>query len=60
MPFDAFNYSTSTDAAGTPASLIDAAVELCPTWTALNPDRALAFLFVAPQDCSAVDVFAAL
>ena len=60
MPFDAFSYPSSTAADVSPAGLIDAAVELCPTWTALNPDRALAFLFVAPQDCTAVDVIAAL
>lgn len=59
MPFDSFSYPASTDAVS-PAALIDAAIELCPTWTALNPDRALALLFVAPQDCDAVDVFAAL
>ena len=60
MPFDAFSYPSSTDAAVSTVGLIDAAVELCPTWAALNPDRALAFLFVAPQDCAAVDVIAAL
>lgn len=60
MPFDAFSYSSSTQPDVSSAGLIDAAVELCPTWAALNPDRALAFLFVAPQDCAAVDVIAAL
>ena len=60
MPFDAFNYSSSTDDVCSPVGLMDAAVELCPAWAALNPDRALALLFVAPQDCAAVDVIAAL
>ncbi|WP_327447430.1 hypothetical protein [Brevundimonas sp.] len=32
----------------------------CPVWTAENPDRALALLFVSPQDCDAVDVLTAL
>lgn len=39
--------------------LIDAAGEPCPAWTAANPDRALAFLYVAPADCLAVDVLTA-
>jgi len=32
---------------------------LCPVWAAQNPDRALAFLLVAPQDGIAVDVLTA-
>lgn len=60
MPFDALTYSRQP--APAPASLtalIDAAGEPCPVWAAENPDRALAFLFVAPQDCAAVDVLVA-
>jgi len=60
MPFDAFSYPSSTAAPIFPVSLFDTAVEPCPAWTALNPDRALALLFVAPQACAAVDVIAAL
>lgn len=51
MAFDTATYPTST------AIEVDA---LCPIWTAENPDKALAFLFVAPQDCAAVDVLMAL
>lgn len=56
------------DAAVTPraptdtAAMIEAALapaELCPVWTAANPDRALAFLYVQPMDCAAVDVLTA-
>jgi len=58
MPFDAAHYPASRP---TPTSaLIDAAGEPCPVWSALNPDRALALLFVAPRDCVAVDVLVAL
>lgn len=39
--------------------LIDEAGAPCPIWTAANPDRALAFLFVSPSDCAAVDVLVA-
>lgn len=42
------------------AQTAPAAPAPCPVWTASNPDRALAFLFVAPQDCDAVDVLTAL
>jgi hypothetical protein len=59
MAFDALAFR--------PAALVPAtkAVEFdhkapCPVWTARNPDRALALLFVAPQDCAAVDVLTAL
>ena len=54
MAFDAANYPQAQPVA--PAML----EELCPVWTAENPDRALAFLFVAPQDCAAVDVLVSL
>ena len=53
MAFDAANYPQAQPA----ASVAD---ELCPIWAAENPDRALAFLFVAPQDCAAVDVLVSL
>jgi hypothetical protein len=54
MAFDAADFR--------PAAPTVAAAEAapCPVWTAANPDRALAFLFVAPQDCDAVDVLTAL
>ena len=58
MPFDAETYSTAA-VAPTPRYFDDVA-ELCPEWTALNPDRALALLFVAPRDCAAVDVLVSL
>lgn len=56
MAFDTATYPTLTNAT-VPVMDIDA---LCPIWTAENPDKALAFLFVAPQDCAAVDVLMAL
>lgn len=60
MPFDAITYSRRPAPAPVALkALIDAAGEPCPVWAAENPDRALAFLFVAPQDCAAVDVLVA-
>jgi len=53
MAFDAADYRPAA-----PTVAPEAAP--CPVWTAANPDRALAFLFVAPQDCDAVDVLTAL
>lgn len=53
MAFDAANYPQTQPV----APVVD---ELCPNWAAENPDRALAFLFVAPQDCAAVDVLVSL
>ncbi|WGM31867.1 hypothetical protein [Brevundimonas sp. NIBR11] len=43
----------------TAAEAIDIAGAPCPVWAAANPDRALAWLFVAPNDCLAVDVLTA-
>jgi hypothetical protein len=61
MAFDAAAYAPNSRAPGLPVSvLIDAAREPCPTWTAENPDRALALLFVAPRACAAVDVLVSL
>jgi hypothetical protein len=37
------------------AKLIDAVQDPDPHWAQGNPDRMLAFLFVAPRDCAAVD-----
>lgn len=54
MAFDAANYPQAQPVA---PAMID---ELCSLWTAENPDRALAYLFVAPQDCAAVDVLVSL
>lgn len=53
MAFDAANYPQSQP-------VVPVNEELCPFWAGENPDRALAFLFVAPQDCAAVDVLVSL
>lgn len=58
MAFDAANYSQARPVAAEPKAF--GTDELCPIWAAENPDRALAFLFVAPQDCAAVDVLVSL
>lgn len=62
MAYDAVAFShPSLNPAATPSALlIDAAAAPCPEWTVENPDRALALLFVAPQDCDAVDVLVSL
>jgi len=62
MPFDAAVYPIRSAVAPRPSStaLIERAGAPCPVWTAENPDRALALLFVAPQDCPAVDVLVSL
>lgn len=64
MAFDAISTQTTTapHAVIAPLSvvdLIDAATAPTPEWTARNPNRALALLFVAPNDCDAVDVLTA-
>jgi hypothetical protein len=58
----AFDAAVTSRAPTDTAAMIEAAlapVELCPVWTAANPDRALAFLYVQPMDCAAVDVLTA-
>lgn len=60
MPFDSLSYAPSTAPAPSAAALIDTAAAPCAEWAALNPERALALLFVAPQDCAAVDVLMAI
>lgn len=63
MAYDAAAFSPRSLNAAAPAPaavLIDAAAAPCPQWTARNPERALALLFVAPQDCDAVDVLVSL
>ena len=60
MPFDSATYAPAQPVAIPAARLIDAVQDLCPEWAELNPDRALALLFVAPRDCAAVDVLTAL
>ena len=52
MAFDAATYAapTPTETEGE---------ILCPVWAAANPDKALAFLFVAPHDSDAVDALMA-
>ena len=59
MAFDALAFRPTAPATATRASTFGDE-GLCPVWTARNPDRALALLFVAPQDCDAVDVLTAL
>ncbi len=52
MPFDAF----AQDAVAiSPAQLIDAAPAPAVDMAETNPDRLLAFLYVAPQPCEALD-----
>lgn len=61
MAFDAAAYLPVSSSPVTSAlKLIDAAKDPCPKWTAENPDRALALLFVAPRACAAVDVIVSL
>jgi hypothetical protein len=64
MPFDAGfptaapTQSPTADTAGrfvSIAKLIDGVRDPEPHWAQSNPDRMLAFLFVAPRDCDAVD-----
>jgi hypothetical protein len=58
MPFDSAAYPMPKPALDSaPPASVEA---LCPVWTAENPDRAMAFLFVAPSDCAAVDVLLSL
>lgn len=54
MAFDAADFTPTQTAS--PALVDDV---LCPIWAAANPDRALAFLYVAPQDGPAVDALIA-
>lgn len=58
MPFDSAAYPMPKPALDGGAG--DTAETLCPVWAAENPDRALAFLLVAPSDCAAVDVLLSL
>lgn len=61
MAFDAAAYIPVSPAPTLPVSaLIDTVQDPCPMWTAENPDRALALLFVAPRGCAAVDVLVSL
>ena len=63
MPFDvaaeptpvalSISLPVQAPAAPKPASALDAA------WAAANPDRALAFLFLDPQPCEALDALLA-
>lgn len=53
MAFDAF--AASDLAALSPAALIDAAEPPSADWAEANPDRFLAFLYVAPQACEGLD-----
>jgi hypothetical protein len=61
MPFDAgfpAPAAPAADTAGRFASisrLIDDVRDPDPHWAQRNPDRMLAFLFVAPRDCAAID-----
>jgi hypothetical protein len=61
MAFDAAAYVAVSPTPVLPVpALIDDAKDPCPMWTAENPDRALALLFVAPRACAAVDVLVSL
>lgn len=61
MAFDAAAYVPVSPVQTPPVlTLFDAAGDPCPAWSAENPDRALAFLFVAPRACAAVDVIVSL
>jgi hypothetical protein len=42
------------------AALVDRAPDPEPGWATRNPDRALAFLFVSPRPCAALDELMAL
>lgn len=58
MPFDAGFPAPIADTTGNFVSitkLIDTVQDPDPHWAQGNPDRMLAFLFVAPRDCAAVD-----
>ncbi len=58
MPFDATPPAPAADTTGkfvSIARLIDTVQDPDPHWAQGNPDRMLAFLFVAPRDCAAVD-----
>lgn len=59
MAFDALAFRPAAPAAATQGQAFSPEAP-CPVWTARNPDRALALLFVAPQDCAAVDVLTSL
>lgn len=59
MAFDAATFAPSAPVRAPLDAVIDAAGAPCPIWAKANPDRALAFLFVAPQDCAAVDTLLA-
>ena len=60
MAFDAAAFPSAARTTAPVARLIESAPAPCPEWTTRNPDRALALLFVAPQDCAAVDVLLSL
>lgn len=61
MAFDSAAYASSSFASAVPVSaLIETAGDPCPIWAAENPDLALAWLFVAPRACAAVDVLVSL
>ncbi len=57
MAFDSVAFAPTVQ--DRPADL-DLAAAPCPEWTAANPDRALALLFVAPVDCAAVVILVSL
>ncbi|HEY0053130.1 MAG TPA: hypothetical protein VGB49_06935 [Caulobacteraceae bacterium] len=62
MPFDAADFDPHAAAAlprGMVAGLIDGAQDPDVALAAGNPDRLLAFLYVAPRECEAVDALLA-
>jgi len=61
MAFDSAAYAPGSPVPALPVSvLFETAGDPCPIWTAENPDRAIALLFVAPRGCAAVDVLVSL
>ena len=58
MPFDVADHAPVVHAFARGAELsaaFEAAARPDAAWAAANPDRALAFLFVCPQPCEALD-----
>ena len=68
MPFDAETVVRAADPAVAEAPTAAASLSLAfamardpdPAWAAANPDKCLAFLFVSPRACAAVDVLLSL
>ena len=59
MPFDIAAEPVVQSPANHVAAAFEAAHEPEAAWAAANPDRALAFLFVDPRPCEALDALLA-